>query len=242
VFYWSQSSDSGDRFEVWRRPVDGSSPPEFVATSPTPAGVWPMDVSPDGQTLAVTAWRGASRRDIMFLDLDDVDAGFTAMAPTDRDESAIMWFTQGFVIYQESRGNAGSILMRRFPDDGALWSFPDTDAGYWAGFPVASHDAAILFGPEGVYRFPVSIADGRVRLGNRQTLHIWTTEEFQRMVWAEPHPDGRRMLLLYADDRGTTDTNRRPGRSSVVGNNAPDLVLVTGWLQEVAARLEQANR
>jgi Tol biopolymer transport system component len=241
VFYWSQSSNSGDRFEVWRRPVDGSAQPEFVVASPTQAGVWPMDVSPDGRYLAVAAWRGSSRRDLLILDLQDVDAGFTEMAPNERDTGAFQWFTPDIVIYQESRGEGGSVLMRRFPDDGALWSFPDTDAGYWAGFPVASRDAAILFGPEGVYRFPVAIDDGRVRLGNRETLHIWTMEEYERMVWAEPHPDGKRMLLFYADDPGESESKRLPSRTAI-GAGSPDLVLVTGWLQVIQNNLEQSNR
>ena len=228
VFYWSQSSDSGDRFEVWRRAVDGSSPPEFVVASPTTAGIWPKDISFDGRYLACSAWMGGNLRDILILDLQDLEAGFTPFAPNERDHDDFHWFAPGFVTYREGLGNAGSLLLRRFPDDGALWNFPDLDTGYWSATANAAGDAAIADGPDGIYRFPVDFTDGRVRIGSRETLRTWTIEETQRVLWSTQHPDGERILVLYSDD----PMGVQP---------APQMVLVTGWLQEVESRLERGH-
>ena len=228
VFYWSQSSDSGDRFQIWSRPVDGSSPPQFVAESPTPAGIWPEDISPDGRYLACTAWMGGNLRDILVFDLENPEAEPENFVPSERDYRSFRWFNDDLVLYREGRGGEGSILMRHFPDDGALWSFPDTDAGYWGALGNQAGDAVIAQGPEGAYRFPVAIDAGRVRIGQAEVLRTWTIEDRRRVLNTEIHPDGRRFLCLYSDD--------------VTGaRNEPQLVYVTGWLQDIQERIERGR-
>ena len=228
VFYWTQSSDAGDRYEVWRRPVDGSSPPEFVAQSPTQAGVWPSDISPDGRYLACAAWMGANLRDIIILDLENPEAGFQTFSASERDHNEFHWFGQDLVIYREGRGGAASLLMRHFPDDGALWSFPDTEAGYWSARRTAQGDAVLVDSPEGMYRFPIEVDAGRVRIGRAETLRTWTIEEEQRILWAEAHPDGERMLCFYSEEATGART-------------APRMVYVTGWLQDIEGRIERGR-
>jgi hypothetical protein len=227
-FYWTQGSESGDRYEVWRRPVDGSSPPEFVASSPTQAGMWPKDVSPDGRYLACSAWMGANLRDILILDLENPEAGFESFAESPRDHNDFEWIDQNLVIYREGRGGPGSLLMRHFPDDGALWSFPDTEHGYWYGLPNTQRDAVIVEGEDGIYRFPLAVEEGRVRIGRAETLRIWSAQERQRIFWVVLHPDGERALCLYSDD--------------VTGAGlAPQLVYVTGWLQDIQDRIARGR-
>ena len=223
-FYWSQSSDSGDRFEVWRRPIDGTSPPEFVVASPTKAGVWPQDISPDGRYLMCSAWMGANLRDLLLLDLEDIDAGLKAFAESDRDHDMFRWFGPDHVMYLEGRGAEGNLMVRRFPDTGALWTLPNAEAGYWEGIPSRGLDAAVVFGPEAAYRFPVSLESGRVQIGQPILLHIWTDDDKRRFPLMVPHPDGRRYLGLLSED---PEGARR----------APSLVIVTGWTQDVARRL-----
>jgi serine/threonine-protein kinase len=223
VFYWSQNSDAGDRFEIWRRPIDGTSPPEFVVASPTEAGVWPEDISPDGRYLMCTAWLGANLRDFLLLDLEDIDAGFTAFAPSDRNHTVLRWFGQDHVIYCQGL-EIGSLMMRRFPDTGALWTLPDVETGFFEAVPNFGLDAAIVLGPEGSYRFPVSLEGGSVQIGQPDLLHTWTMEEKNRFSLLIPHPDGNRYLGLVSDDpQGTL--------------SSPSLVIVTGWTQDVARRL-----
>ena len=223
VFYWSQNSDLGDRFEIWRRPIDGTSPPEFIAVSPTEAGVWPEDVSPDGRYLMCTAWLGANLRDFLLLDLEEIEAGFTAFAPSDRNHTVLRWFGQDHVIYSQGL-DMGNLMMRRFPDTGALWTLPELETGSYEGIPNFGLDAALVFGPNGSYRFPVSLEGGSVQIGQPVLLHAWTLEEKGGFTLMIPHPDGQRYLGLLSDDP--------EGALS-----APSLVVVTGWTQDIAKRL-----
>jgi len=225
LFYWAQSADAADRFEIWRRPVDGSSPAEFVVAAPVQAGIWPAHLSEDGRYLASIAFMGGNLRDILIVDLENPDAGFTSFAVNEKEQNDFQWFSPGIVMYREGGPDAGSILIRRFPDDGALWSFPELDSGYWRAAPTSSRDAVVAVGPTGIFRLPISVEQNSVQLGNMETLHTWTFEESGRIVPNAVIPVDDRLLCLYTDE--------------TAGNITPSkLVLVSGWQQAIDARLE----
>jgi len=228
VFYWSQSSDAGDRFEIWRRPVDGTAPPEFVIASPTGAGVWPNDISPDGRYLACSAWMGADMRDVLVLDLEDVDAGFSPLIAGDENQDYLHWFGPDHVVYREGAGGSGTLMMRRFPDTGALWSFPGTELGYAMGIPDTARQSLLVVGPGGIDRFDVSIVDGRAQIGQARSIRVSTEEEQRRIVNLVVHPDGKRALGFYSTD---------PAGAWVT----PTLVMVTGWVQGLSRRLQDGH-
>ncbi len=223
LFYWSQATDSGNKFEVWRRPIDGTSPPEFVITSPTDAGLWPHDISPDGRFLACAVWMGANLQDIMILDLDNIDAGFTNLDPSPKDHNMLRWVGPDFVVYREGGVATGQLMIRRFPDDGALWTIPED--GYLNAQANFSLDAIVATGPKGVYRFTLSTNGDRIQIGRQEILRTWTTEETQRLLDNVVHPDGKRTLGLYSEDpKGAR------GRQTVG--------IVTGWAQSIEKKLE----
>jgi hypothetical protein len=165
TFYWSQASTAGDRFEIWRRPVDGSQPPEFVVHSPSDAGLWPESVSPDGRHLAATAWMGAQGRDIHVLDLEDIESGFTTLVGGLGDQSQLRWFGTDHFVYTQNARPVGELMLRRFPDTGAVWTFPDHPQGYFVAVSSLELGAALAPAPDGTGAARAAVEFDPVRAG-----------------------------------------------------------------------------
>jgi serine/threonine-protein kinase len=228
MFYWSQASDAGNRFEIWRRPIDGSQPPEFVANSPSDAGLWPEDISPNGRYLVATAWMGADARDLFVLDLENIDAGLKALVTGQGNQSQARWFGNDHFIYTQYATPAGELLLRRFPDTGAVWTFPEHPDGYFMGQSSLELESALAPAPDGVYRLPFTINEGSVTIG-RPVLQ-WSAIQSNRDGFAThwPHPDGTRILGTLPEEAGDEI-------------QPPSLVIKTGWSQQVAEQLKQSR-
>jgi serine/threonine-protein kinase len=224
--YWSQGSDLGNKFEIWRRPVDGSEPAEFVANSPQDAGFWPYGVSPDGRWLGAAAWTGATQRDVYLIDVETPGEAPVVFAGGPGNQSQLKWLNNDFVFYLENAAPAGEILLRRFPDTGAVWTFPPHPDGY--EFAVANFDGSALLAvaADGIYRLPIDTSDGNVTMGRPSLLQSRTAIEAARFVLEIPYPDESRSLVWVT----------QAAESDVA---TASIVYVTGWAQDVNRRLAE---
>jgi serine/threonine-protein kinase len=224
--YWSQSTDLGDKYEVWRRPVNGSEPAEFVAASPSDAGFWPYGISPDGRWLGAAAWTGSTQRDLYVFDLEKPDESPQLFAGGEGNQSQIKWLNQDFVFYTENAAPAGGIVLRRFPDTGAVWTFPPHPEGY--RYAQASFDgmALLAVASDGIYRLPVDTTDGDVRMGRPSLLQNRTAIDGARFLGELPYPDGVRSLVSIPET----------GQGEL---ESASVVYVTGWAEDVRRRLAE---
>ncbi|MCB1182288.1 protein kinase [bacterium] len=235
TFYWSQGADAGTNFEVWSRPVDGSLRPEPVISPPSLGGVWPDAVSPDGRHLAISIFSGANGFDITTLDLAADPKTLTPLVggpSSQRDarfstDGRYVFYVEGAQYFREDTANGGEILLRRFPDTGAVWSLPPTmgrlDAYIWS----AARASIILIDQIGFFRIPVDFAGEAPDIGRPELLlDLRPHPDFPRIGQVILHPDGRRAIV-----------GLEPEQNDKV---APSLVYVTGWDDLVRRKLAAA--
>jgi len=224
TFYWSQSADAGNKYEIWRRAINGTTPAEFIAVAPNEAGMWPTGVSPDGRYLAFSAWMGSNYRDLWTLDLQSEGAEPESFAAGPLNEGNLTWFAPGLVGYQEGLP-LGKVVFRHFPDDGATWTLPEVDGGYFGA--QGSADGRIIYAtaPSGVYRFQLQVEGTAVEISPAETLDSTFAQLLSRVSGGSLDPDRGRALLLLRPDSGEVGAE-------------PSIRMITGWAQTISKAVE----
>ncbi len=237
TIYWSQGSDNGDRFEIWSRPANGSVPESFVAAPPGIGGVWVDDISPDGKTLGVSSFMGADRFDIHVVDLTSNPATnslLTGGPIGQRDmgfsgNGKYFLYVEGAQYYREDDVSGGTLLLRRFPDTGAVWSMPNPGEGLDIWIWSEPLGGVLAVHKNGVYLLPVDFPGNNPNIGTpRLLLDLRTHPKANRIRGWYLNTDGDRAVISLAESR--TD-----------GNLSPSLVFVTGWDDLVARKLVEAS-
>jgi len=234
LLYWTQGSDDGTRFEVWRRRVDGATPAEHVMDMPAGSGAWVSDISPDDRTLLITIWQGAELYNIYSLDLTAQDAELTPYIIGSENYWGAQFLAGGdYVIYKEdisgdTSGSRFNVFLRRFPDTGAVWSFVGPPEGYRASWWFEPLGGVVAKDDQGFALLPLTINEDGVVL-DRPVRHRFTGNDHDLgPVWAASI-DGDRPLLacLEAED----DEEAQAG-------TGPSLVYIAGWGQQMAAKVD----
>ena len=229
-FYWSQGSDDGSRYEIWSRLVDGSQPARPEATPPNQGGgLWVNAVSPDGRWLGCSFFVGGDRNDLFTVDLsvsEPVTAFFTGGPET---QFNLSFMGDGrYVLYGSGDLERNQVLIRRFPDTGAVWSLPSLDEGWWQFQWNAALGCVLTEGERGIFRIPVTLGAEAVTMGAPVPLVDPDANPQSRQIAdLHFHPDGKRAIVRLLERKD----------SEVV---RPSLVVVTGWEQDMIRRLETA--
>jgi serine/threonine-protein kinase len=233
VLYWTQSSDDGARFEVWRRPVDGATPAEHVSDMPDGRGAWVSDISPDGRTLLVTVWSSVDLNNIYSLDLTKEGAELEPfIVGPERSWGAKFVGRSDYVIYEEDiAGQSHNLFLRRFPDTGAVWSFVGPPEGYRATWWHGPLGGVVAFDGSEFSLLPLEIDDEGPTLSRPQRHRFTGDDHDLDEVWAASIAGDRPYLAcLVLEDEGAI----RPG-------SGPSLVYVSGWGRELAEKVAAAR-
>lgn len=226
-FYWTQSSDDGSRYEIWSRLVDGSQPAEYVATPGNGgAGVWVNSISADGRWLTGDNFAGGNMMDLFTMDLENPDAGITpfVVGPDNQGDAGFMADGR-YVLYGTGDGGHWQLLVRRFPDTGAVWSLPGTERGWYSGVWNPGIDGVLAGDERGVFEIPVNLGTETVTVGvPRLLVKPEMNPQGRLIVDLRFHPDGRRAIVQLQEDRGSASVS-------------PSLAIVTGWEQDMLRRL-----
>ncbi len=230
-FYWSQGSNDGSRYEIWSRLVDGSQPAEHEATPPNQGGgLWVNAVSPDDRWLACAFFVGGDSNDLFTVDLsatDPVTAFFTGGPET---QFNLSFMGDGrYVLYGSGDLDRNQVLIRRFPDTGAVWSLPSLDEGWWQFQWNAALGCVLTEGERGIFRIPVTLGAEAVTMGAPIPRVDPDSNPLGRQIAdLHFHPDGKRAIVRLLERKD----------SEVV---RPSLVVVTGWERDMTRRLEGAG-
>jgi Tol biopolymer transport system component len=226
-FYWTQGSADADNFEIWRRRSDGSDAAEYVAELPPGGGgAVVTSISDDGTTLLGNSWEGVGRNEIFSLDLTAPEKGIQWYMRGPDDEMQATFVGDGLVLYAiVPDGYSSKLRMRRFPDTGALWTFPEGNGGY-TGFGW-SHEAsgAYAIDQDGIVFLPAELNSGLPRLGTpqRRLEASAASRAFDVNSVDMPRSGNRMLMLLYEETAQETVQ--------------PTLVLVIGWGQRLQRML-----
>jgi hypothetical protein len=196
--------------------------------SPHDAGFWAQSMSPDGRWLGASAWTGVTQRDVYVLDLENIEEGPQLFVGGEGNQSQIGWLNDDFVYYTENATPAGELRMRRFPDTGAVWTFPAHPEGYYTASPNFDGTALIATAPDGIYRLPVDTSGGNVTIGRASLLENRTTLDQARFAGEIPYPDETRSLVWVSESNQDEFELR-------------SLVYVTGWVQDIARKAGRDN-
>ena len=237
LIYWTQGSSNGARFDLWSRPADGSLPESFVAAPPGIGGVWVDDVTPDGNVIGVASFVGSDRFDVLTVDLTQEPAASTLLVggPNGQrdmkfdDSGRYFFYVEGAQFSREDEASGGNLLLRRYPDTGAVWSMPNPGGGLHTWIWSATLGGVVAVQKEGIYLLPVNLDGDTPEIGAaRQLMDLRTHPDTERVRGWYLHPGGDRAVVSVAEPRASGGPN-------------PSLVLVTGWDDVVARKLREAG-
>jgi len=227
-FYWTQAATDGTRFEIWSRLVDGTEPATHVASPPSRGGVWVSTISPDSRWLGGVLFAGGDRNDLYLVDLESDDLSVMPFANSTEGENEIGFMgDNSHVIYGQGANGASQAFIRRFPDTGAVWSLPGTEAGWWSFQWIPSVEGVLAVDERGIFRLPVTLHEGGVSIGSALQIYDPNTNPLHRLITdLEFHPDGKRAIVLM-----------REGGDDEIAK--PSLVVVTGWERDMVRRMQE---
>jgi eukaryotic-like serine/threonine-protein kinase len=227
-FYWTQSSDDGSRYEFWSRLVDGSQPAAHVATPDNRGngGVWINSISADGRWLSGANFAGGNMMDLITMDLQEPEPAMMpfVVGPDPQDGSRFMADGR-YIIYGTGIGDRGQMLIRRFPDTGAVWSLPGTERGWYTAEWNPGIGGVLAMDDRGIFEIPVDLGNETVTAGApRLLVNPELSSNGRLIVGIQFHPDGKR-AIVQMQERGNE-------------NATPSLAVVTGWEQDMLRRLD----
>ena len=189
VIYSAQDEDGG--WEIRRRTASGVGDAEALVHFDSFATI--DDVTADGKTLILIAFRGETRQDILRFDLDGSSEPQPFLATPFGEGDADLSPDDRWIAYVSDESGRSEIYVRSFPDGESKWQV-STEGG---DQPTWRADGKELF----------YISDDRrllsVSVDGRDGLAIGTPQELFKLTWAraggseyEPAPDGQRFLFL----------------------------------------------
>ena len=181
-----------------------------------------------GRWLGAAAWTGATQRDLYLIDLDDLEQEPQLFVGGEGNQSQINWLNEDFVYYLEDATPSGDLVLRRFPDTGAVWTFPSHPEGYLSAVPEFGGQALLARAPDGIYRLPVDTSDGSVTMGRPSLIESRTTLDRVRFSGERVYPDGERSLVRVRQVTGDELLQ-------------PSLMYVDGWARDVARKLAESR-
>ncbi len=229
-FYWTQASDDGSRFEIWSRLVDGSRPAEYVATPASESGSWVSSISPNGRFLMGDCVAGGNLYDTFVLDLDDsTRTCLPGLTGPEYERNPGFVGDGTFFAYDLGNNARRQIMIRRFPDTGAVWSLPAAPAGWRRCHWSAAAGGAIARDDNGFFLLPVQQDGAALKIGAPRLLCDPRASALGRLITAwDVHPDGRRLVVMLQQSADTAA-------------EGPSLAVVTGWERTVVRRLRDAR-
>jgi hypothetical protein len=202
-----------------------------VATPPNQGGgIWVETVSPDNRWLGGMFFAGGDRNDLFTVDLGPdgpVDAFFVGGPES---QFGMSFMDQGqYVIYGSGDFDHNQVLIRRFPDTGAVWSLPTLDQGWWQFQWNAALGCVLTEGERGIFRIPVTLGAEAVVLGAPVPVIDPEVNPLGRLIAdLRFHPDGKRAIVRLLESKDGAVAK-------------PSLVVVTGWEQDMIRRLAAAG-
>jgi Tol biopolymer transport system component len=202
--------------DIWRAPMDGTGPPEPIATSP--ADEFQPDYSGDGKWIAYHVTRSGAVRDLYVMPADggtpervNVPTPNNPGPRLSPDGQALVYNCGGVAVTV-----AGRVCLTRREGPGTSWSrttsavvapgarFPDwSPDGRWIAF--LRGDSLVRSTPEGkdsrvLATIPAGLAASRVRWPESRTIYLDAVARDGRyLVYAAPATGGPLREVVHSD-------------------------------------------
>ncbi len=193
IAYWSNLQGP---YAVFRKNIDGSSPPELVSMPQTRDGdIGAVEVSPDGKTVVFQSRESSKASVLAYADL--VELGEPQLFMDDRHARGNPAFSPDsrWLAYVSDESGETEVHVAAFPGPGANWMI-SSGGGF---LPRWSPDARELYylQDDGIYAVEVDL-DNQLSLGKTELLF-----ESDRLIGEyDVAPDGRFLMLERVEDEG----------------------------------------
>ena len=205
-------------YEIYSRPVDGSTPDERLLASAWPN--YPFSWSPDGRFLAFVSVSPTTLQDIRVLDADHKGTSQPFLETQFREGAPVFSPDGRWIAYVSDESGRFEIYVRPFPGPGEKWAI-SLEGG---SEPVWPRQGRQLFYRAGDAMMAVDIETTPAFSAGKPRKLFDTSHERSIALWAnyDVSPDGRRLLMVRRENPSTPATH---------------INVVLNWLEELRQKL-----